>query len=343
MMEMNNIHQLIAKCFAEDISYEEMSQLRGWLDSSAENKMLFDDLKQEWDKLELPSASKDKTRVLNNVKERIRTEDKKSEKIVRKLFYGNWYKLAASVALTISLGSLAWYQISEPFSILNTLGYEVKECKAGEYSDLLLADGSQIVMNGDSRVKYKENLPGIERNIYLEGEAFFDIVRNEEKPFVINMSGANVKVLGTSFNVKAYPEDETMETSVLTGKVAFTPTKGVLKKGKESILLIPGKKGIINQNMNLVDKLDVDNQLDIDWMKKKLNFSNTALADLTKSLYRMYGVKFKLTDNSLRDLKITASFENEKLEEIMKILELTSEFSYQVEENRIVIGRKNEF
>ena len=342
MTEMDKIHQLIAKYFAEDISSEEMSQLRGWLDASAENKMLFDDLKQEWDNLELFSSSKDKTRVLNNVKERIRTEDKKSGKTVRKLFYGNWYKLAASVALTLSLGSLAWYQISEPFSKLNTIGYEVKECKAGEQSDYLLADGSQIVMNGDSRVKYKANLPGTERNIYLEGEAFFDVARNEQKPFVINMDGANVKVLGTSFNVKAYPEDETMETSVLTGKVAFTPTKGILKKEKESILLIPGKKGVINQKKNRIDKLDVENQLDIDWMKKKLNFSNTALADLTKSLYRMYGMKFKFTDNSLRDLKITASFENEKLEEIMKILELTSEFSYLVKEDMIVIGKKNE-
>ncbi|MDE5416929.1 FecR family protein [Labilibaculum sp. DW002] len=340
---MDKIHQLIAKHFAEDISSEEMSQLRGWLDASAENKMLFDDLKQKWDALELSSSSNDKTRVLNNVKERIRAEKKKSEKSVRNLFYGNWYRLAASVALTISLGSLAYYQLSEPFSILNTIGYEVKECEAGENSVFLLADGSQIVMNGDSRVKYKENLPGIERNIYLEGEAFFDVARNEQKPFVINMDGANVKVLGTSFNVKAYPDDETMETSVLTGKVAFTPTKGILNKEKESIFLIPGDKGFINEKRNQVDKLNVDNQLDIAWMKKNLNFSNTALADLTKSLYRMYGVKFKFTDNDLKDLKITASFENEKLEEVMKILEMTSEFSYQIKNDLIVIGGENEF
>lgn len=343
MIEMDKIHQLIAKHFAEDISTDEMSQLRGWLNASAENKMLFDELKQEWNNFKLISSSKDKARVLNNVKERIRTEDKKSDKPVRKLFSGNWYKLAASVAILVSTGFLAWYQINEPFSTLNTLGYEVKECNAGENGDFFLSDGSQIVMNGDSRVKYKSDLSGSERNIYLEGEAFFDVARNEQKPFVINMDGANVNVLGTSFNVKAYPEDEFMETSVLTGKVAFMPSKGRLLKQGASIFLVPGKKGIINANENLINELEVDNQLDIAWMKKDLNFSNTAFSELTKSLYRMYGVGFKFTNDNLKDLKITASFENEKLDEVMKILEMTSEFSYQIENNLIVIGEKNEF
>lgn len=341
MTEMDKINQLMAKYFAGEISQEEMNQLGDWLESSAENKKLFNDLQKEWSNLELKSSSTDRIRVLSKVKERIKSEEK--EVLVRKIAFNSWYRRAASIVVVIALSTLMWYQIQEPFSTLNTLGYEVENCDAGDQKEVLLADGSHIFLNGDSRVKYKKELAGSLRNITLQGEAFFDIERDEQKPFVVYLNDAEVKVLGTSFNIKAYPEDEKVETSVLTGKVVFNHVHGILKKKRENMFLIPGQKGIINHDSNSFDQLQVDNELDIAWMKRKLHFINTPLSEITKSLYRMYGVKFKLTDGSLKDLKITASFENEKLEEVIKILEMTSEFSYKMETNLVTIGKKDEF
>lgn len=340
MTEMNTMNQLIAKYFAGEISEDEVSHLRGWLESSVENKMLFDDLKQEWGAFDLHTTSKDKTRVLNKVKARIKADEPIVKKEVKTLFMRSWYKMAASVIVAISVGTLAWYQVNEPFSTLNTLGYEVSDCEAGMQKEILLSDGSYVFMNGDSRVKYKKELPGDERNIFLEGEAFFDVARNEDKPFVIGLDGAEVKVLGTSFNIKAYPEDKLMETSVLTGKVSFKHLHGIWKKDQENMFLVPGQKGVINYENESFDQLNVDNKHDVAWMKKKLIFNNTSLLEITKTLYRMYGVNFKLLDGSLEDLKITADFENEELEEIMKILEMTSEFSYKKENDLIFIGKK---
>jgi len=343
MTEMNTMNQLIAKYFAGEISENEMSQLRGWLESSVENKLLFDDLKQNWESLELQSSPNDKSRVLNRVKAKIKADEPIVEKEVKRLFVRSWYRMAASVIVAISVGTLAWYQINEPFSTLNTLGYEVSDCEAGMQKEIFLADGSHVFMNGDSRVKYKKELSGDERNIFLEGEAFFDVARNEKKPFVIGLDGAEVKVLGTSFNIKAYPEDKLMETSVLTGKVSFKHTHGIWEKDQESMFLVPGQKGVINHESEAFDQLNVDNQHDVAWMKNKLIFNNTSLLEITKTLYRMYGVNFKLSDGSLEDLKITADFENEELEEIMKILEMTSEFSYKMENDLVFIGKKDEF
>jgi ferric-dicitrate binding protein FerR (iron transport regulator) len=335
MTEMNDIHQLIAKHFAGEISDEEMSQLRGWLESSAKNQLLFDDLKQAWQAMEIKSSNADKRRVLNRVKDRIEAEQ---EKPVRRLFTNSWYKVAASFALVLSLGATAGYQLSEPFSFVNTLGYEVQECDAGKHYNFLLADGTQVYMNGDSRLKYKPDLKGEQRKVYMEGEAFYDVARDESKPFVIEMEGANVKVLGTSFNIKAYPEDKTQETSVLSGKVAFSDSHT-----DESIHLVPGQKGVIDHAEESLESLDVDNQLDIAWMKNHLNFDNTPLSEMAKTLYRSYGVKFKLTDGSLGDVKITASFENEKLDEVLKVLQMTNEFSCKKEGNTVFIGSKDEF
>ncbi|NOU59311.1 FecR family protein [Marinifilum sp. JC070] len=343
MTEMTKINQLIAKHFAGDISNEEMSQLKEWLDSSEDNRLLFNDLKQSWESFNLPASSEDKFRVLSKVKARIKTDEIKEDKVVRPLFNKVWYKYAASLIVIVSVSILAWYQLNEPFSVLNTLGYEVNQCEAGTHEKLILSDGSQVFMNGDSRIKYKMNAEGSERIVYLEGEAFFDVARDEKKPFIIGLDDAEVKVLGTSFNIKAYPGDHSVETSVVTGKVAFNHMHGFLKKNKESMFLVPGQKGVINHSSDSFDQLSVNNELDIAWMQKKLNFKNTPLLEITKQLYRMYGVKFKLTDGSLEDLKITASFENEKLEEVMKILEMMSEFSYKQENNLLTIGKKGEF
>lgn len=343
MTELKDIYQIIAKHFAGEISDKEAGQLGDWLKASAENEKLFYDLKGEWENLELKSTISDRSRVLNKVKARIEAEEKQEDKVVRKLFGSTWYKIAASVIVLISISVITWYQIQDPFSTLNAFGYEIEKCDAGNQKEILLSDGSRIYLNGDSRVKYKEDFPGKERNVFLQGEAFFDVARNEQKPFVIGLNKAEVKVLGTSFNVKAYLGDKRMETSVLTGKVSFKYTEGIFKSNEESMLLVPGEKGVVNSSNKSFNKLQVDNNIDIAWMKKELHFENTTLLEISKTLYRMYGVNFKLTDGSLEDLRITANFENEKLEEIIKILEMTSEFSYKIEKNLITIGLKGEF
>ncbi len=342
MTEMDKINQLIAKQFAGEISEKEAGQLGDWLKASSENEKLFNDLKAEWENLDLKSSISDKSRVLNNVKSRIKAEEQ-DKKVTKKLFSRSWYHIAASVIALISISAIAWHQVQDPFSILNTMGYEVNECNPGHQKELMLADGTHIFLNGDSRIKYKRNFTGNERNVFLQGEAFFNVARNEQKPFVIGLKKAEVKVLGTSFNVKAYPEDKKMETSVLTGKVAFTHTQGMLKKKQESMYLVPGQKGVVDRSNKSFDKLQVDNEKDVAWINKNLHFENTTLLEITRTLYRMYGVNFKFTDGSLKDLRITANFENEKLEEVIKILEMTSEFSYKMENNLVILGTKGDF
>ena len=241
-------------------------------------------------------------------------------------------RIAASVVTFISLGALSYYEISDPFSHLNLIGYDLIEADAGEQQSQILADGSTVYLNGDSRLKYKIDSESTERKLYLEGEAFFDVARDESKPFVIGLEDSKVQVLGTSFNIQAYPEDEQISTSVITGRVAFEASRS------ESLILVPGNKGVINKSKNSIDKLDVDNSKDIAWVGKTLYFNNASVSEMSKSLYRMYGVKIKLVDGSLEDLRITAKFENENIDEIFKILEMTNEFSYLIEGNVVMLG-----
>ncbi|MCZ4695404.1 DUF4974 domain-containing protein [Ancylomarina euxinus] len=336
---MSEIQNIITKVLAGSANKEEQDLLNDWLREKPENKRSFELQRQQWEEILLVVDEEDKKRVFTDIKKRINQETKVvdfNERVSKKKSMG-WMRIAASVVAFISLGALSYYEISDPFSHLNLIGYDLVEAEAGTQQTQLLADGSTVYLNGDSRLKYKVGSEANERKLYLEGEAFFDVARDESKPFVIGLEMSHVQVLGTSFNIKAYPEDEQISTSVITGRVAFEASN------TESLILIPGNKGVIDKDKKSIAKLDVDNSMDLAWMDKALYFENTSLSELAKSLHRMYGVKIKLTDGSLKNLKITAKFENEKFEEILKILEMTNEFSYRIDKEVVLIGRKGEF
>lgn len=336
---MSEIQYIITKVLANSASKEEQALLNDWLREKPENKRSFELKRQQWEEMLLVVDAEDKKRVFADIKNKISQETKVVDfnlRVSKKKSMG-WMRIAASVVTFISLGALSYYEISDPFSHLNLIGYDLVEADAGNQQTQLLADGSTVYLNGDSRLKYKINSEASERQLYLEGEAFFDVARDEAKPFVIGLENSEVQVLGTSFNIKAYPEDGQISTSVITGRVAFEASKS------ESLILIPGNKGVLDKDKNSIAKLDVDNSMDVAWMEKALNFENTSLSELAKSLYRMYGVKVKLTDGSLKNLKITAKFKNENIDEIFKILEMTNEFSYRIEDDVVMIGEAGKF
>ncbi len=336
---MSKIQYIITKVLASSANKEEQDLLNDWLMEKPENKQSFELKRQQWEEMLLTVDEEDKKRVFTDIKNRVGLNTKVVDfnKHVAKKKSMGWMRIAASVVTFISLGALGYYEVSDPFSHLNLIGYDLVEADAGNQKTQLLADGSTVYLNGDSRLKYRINPEANERKLYLEGEAFFDVARDETKPFVIGLEDSKVQVLGTSFNIQAYPEDEQISTSVITGRVAFEASKA------ESLILVPGNKGIINKSRNSIDKLDVDNSKDIAWMSKALYFENTSLSEMSKSLYRMYGVTIKLIDGSLEDLKITAKFENENIDEIFKILEMTNEFSYSIEGDVVMIGKSGKF
>lgn len=336
---MNKIQYIITKVLANSASEKEQDLLNDWLIEKPENKQYFELKCQQWEEMLLLVDEEDKKRVFKDIKNKVGIETKVielNEHHVKRKSMG-WMRIVASIVTFISLGAISYYEVSDPFSHFNLIGYDLVEVDGGDQKTQLLADGSTVYLNGDSRLKYKIDSESSERKVYLEGEAFFDVARDEARPFVIGLEDSQVQVLGTSFNIQAYPEDGQISTSVLTGRVAFEASKA------ESLILVPGNKGVLNRNRNSIDKLDVDNSKDIAWMERCLCFENTSLSDMAKSIFRMYGVRIKLVDDSLEDLKITAEFENENIDEIFKILEMTNEFSYKIEDDIVTLGKSGEF
>lgn len=227
--------------------------------------------------------------------------------------------------------------------------------KKGSNSEFKLPDGSTVWLNAGSKLNYEKiNETGL-REVYLTGEAFFDVVKNPKRPFVIHTSNIDIKVLGTAFNVKAYPEDKTVETSLIRGSVEVT----VKNKPGEKYLLKPNQKLVLynaylNERVNKEQRVAPVNlpavaikqlsyingdsaSLETSWMRNELSFQDEQFADIAVRMERWYNVEFEFKNKAMENERLTGSFEMETLKQALEALKITTRFNYKIEGNKVLI------
>lgn len=229
--------------------------------------------------------------------------------------------------------------------------------KYGSNTQLILPDGSTVWLNAGSKLNYEKiNETGV-REVYLTGEAFFDVVKNPKRPFIIHTSSIDIKVLGTSFNVKAYPDDKTVETSLIRGSVEVT----VKNRPEEKYLLKPNQK-LILFNEAFAEKTEKDQRavpvnmpvikirqlsylkgdtaaIETSWVRNKLEFVDESFVDLGKRMGRWYDVEFEFKNSQLEEERLTGSFDGETLVKALEALRFTYNyrFNYKIEDKRVLI------
>ncbi len=231
--------------------------------------------------------------------------------------------------------------------------------KNGSHSKIQLPDGTSVWLNSSSKLTYdNENFGASIREVSLVGEAYFDVVKNPSKPFIIHTTKMDIKVLGTAFNVKSYPTDKTTETSLIRGSVEVT-----LNDRQEKIMLKPSEKLIFNTLQNKSEKIStlkdnvkinekekpiielshltiypIDNSIvETAWMENKLVFRNESLEDIALKMERWYGISIVIRTESLKKELITGSFEKETIYQALKALQFTNKFNYITEKGKIII------
>lgn len=197
---------------------------------------------------------------------------------------------------------------------------------AGQHRKVLLDDGTQIWLNAGSTLRYPEKMDGDTREVYLEGEAFFDVAKDKLHPFIIHTSHMDTKVLGTSFNVQAYADQKNQEVAVVTGKVNVRSIKT-----NKNIYVIPGQKAVLVNKQQLEAESNVDLETISTWRKNILTFDNSTVQEAVSTIERNYNVSVKLQDSKLKEFKIKASFEKLTHEQIIKLLCKTIDASYKKE------------
>ncbi|WP_046370536.1 FecR family protein [Flavihumibacter petaseus] len=243
-----------------------------------------------------------------------------------------WYWVAAATVAGLLLVA-GWLMQARQSALPEML---VSYNPRGVRSTIALPDGSKVWLSGDSRLEYPAAFTGNLRELKLEGEAFFDVFKNKEKPFVIHLQSGDVRVLGTSFNIESYAADEAITTSVATGKVAFVPAA---RAYRDSIFLTPGLKVTYTPGNDQVSVTATNAAADRAWTEGILVFAAEELSAITRKLERFYGRKIVFRDEKFRRFRYTGTFSNSSAEEILHFLSRTKAFPITISDTAILIGK----
>ena len=204
----------------------------------------------------------------------------------------------------------------------------------GEKKEIKMDDGSVIFLNGNSSITYENNFTE-ERTVKLQGEAFFKVARDTSHPFTIKSKDLETRVLGTSFNIKSY-KDQVPMVSVNTGKVEVTP----LKNPEYKVILTKDQQASFKENRK--PKISKGDSRDFNaWTRKMIILKNTSLEHTAKIIENWYDVNIQFADDSLKQLKITGKFNDEKLSNVLKSLALIKNLKIDSTNKKQIIIRKN--
>ena len=262
---------------------------------------------------------------------------------------------ASVAAASLVIFFLFFYDIGQKRKIADASN--TVSTKAGSKSKIQLPDGTQVWLNGDSKLVYDENFWGDNREVELSGEAYFDVAKDKERPFIIHTQSIDLKVLGTAFNVRSYANEKNTETSLIHGSVEITlkhsPDKKIILKPNEKLIVHnspvadmdkPGldEKNKTDQPLLVLDKVhfrEADSSAtEILWVKNKLAFDGETLENIAMKIERWYDVKVQITDEKLKEVKYSAVFTDESLQEVMEALRLTGSFRYTLNKKEVIIG-----
>jgi transmembrane sensor len=218
----------------------------------------------------------------------------------------------------------------------NELVYNTLTVPYGKRFKIQLSDGTVVYLNSGTSLKHPiAFIQGENRHVFLNGEAFFDVATDKEHPLIVNAEALNIEVIGTKFNVSAYPEDLTTEVVLVEGSVGLYNEKEVLKDG---ITIVPGTKGSLEKEKKQISTEKVNIEIYTQWMKGGLVFRNNSFENISKKLERHFNVKINNTNELLTKEIFNASFKEEPIEIILNDFKNSFDFKYKIEENTIYIN-----
>jgi transmembrane sensor len=342
-MQDNRFILLVTRKLAGEATQNELEELAGLVSMNPSFKEDADLFNRYWQQEEQEQNVNTESALQKTLTQlgiepvpQLNAEDSSVRKIpLRKMIT----RIAAAVALLVALG-IGSYKLFNNSSTQKPGNKDlVQKLNAkGVKSTIALADGSKVWLNADSKIQYPTLFTGNTREVYLNGEAFFDIEKNPNKPFIIHLAKGTIRVLGTSFNIKAYDNETVVETSVSTGKVAFIPR---LKNNQEAdtIFLTPNNKVIYQVATEKTTTAATISEEDKAWTDGKLIFRSMLFEEIGIELERNFGKKIVFDDEDIKAYRLTGSFQNNTLSEILYYLSKTKPFSYSITDEQIVISR----
>jgi transmembrane sensor len=364
----DDIKLLIISYFTRSITEGDLVQLNEWICASNENRSNFNKLKDSWilsdgKKLDLITHSEESWNTLKQKLTKNRSEFRLGLRLIsrEKVNYTKYFKLAASWLLIFGLGSsVSWWISGRPKQKITTTTNRTIEISTplGARSMIKMPDSTQIWLNAGTTITYSQDYAQETRTLYLNGEAYFKVAKDNLHPFIVNTQGIVVRALGTRFNVKAYPEEKTISATLEEGKIDIK-ILGMADK-YERALLNPKDKLIYNKETKKTEKYvessdkkvnpegtsqvkpkdinilsNVRTELYTSWKDPRWIIYREPLSTLVPMLERRFNLKIIFVDELLKNYKFTGTIENETVDQILSALRLTAPLDYQINKDTV--------
>jgi len=317
---------IIQKYINNEATAEEKAALEAWLKEDVANAQLLEDAKAAWNVSGEPQNTDvtfNSTKAWDSIQEKIKKEDN----VISLNGSGNskWiYRIAA--VLVLSLFS-TWYFLNRNESVEQLVAQSTNERLM-----VTLPDGSKVWLNSNSKLTYPKTFNANQRTVKLEGEAFFDVTKNPEQPFVIENADFEVKVLGTSFNVLAYSKLSDVIVTVVTGTVSFQSNSG------EGVLLTKDETGTLNKSNRKVNETINNDTNFMAWQNGKIEFDNTSIKSVCATIKDYFGIDVIVENQNVYNCKFTGSFKNPTLKDVLTVLENTLNIKTKTTQTSVTIS-----
>ncbi len=318
-MDKNKNIQLLEQFFNGSITKQEVKQLLEELKNDAFEKEW---MKDQWEQAPEMMNKAVQKQIMSNIKADIVP--------TRTFKMKQWLAVAASLLLVLTT-SLSGYLLYDAQN-KKLAGDMTVTVEKGQKVALTLPDKSRVWVNSGSTLTYGSRFNKHERIIELNGEAYFEVAKNKNAPFIVESNGFSVEALGTTFDVKAYADEKQISTVLMEGKVE-------VGDALNKINLTPNQKVTYNRETKSMQKSDVtDGVMYADWRYNKLTFSSETFENIASVLERNYNVKFVFEAQSLKKYRYSGSIGNTSLESLLQIFAMTSPISYHMKDSIIYMN-----
>ena len=326
---------LLKKYFSNECTHEEVDEVFRWFKSNAGNMGGRSLMKYLWDEIEDRNVDEvDFEYMLNKIHHRINVEEANSvftgRRVVRerlRIIANGFMKVAAILFIPLMILSLNFYLDTTKRD--KDVIYSEITSPFGSRTSFELPDGSKVWLNNGSSLRFPVRFNGKFRELELKGEAYFEIVHNEKQPLIVKVNNVQVKVLGTKFNVMSYADDQNIEVTLKSGRVAI---QKLSKDGSARNLLVlkPNQQAVFNKKAKSIKYRNIRSEKYISWKDGKLIFINDPIDLIMKRLERWYNVDIILKDKELSNFTYTATFTDEQLTQVLNLLEVATPIKYKI-------------
>jgi len=338
---MNNkeghIDHLMILYLTGQANEKEKLEFEEWLTLSESNRLVFENIRKVWNENsdydeELSGIEEKGDDIWSRSEEVFESENKNGSVFKLKVFT----RVAAAVTLII----MGWYVLekyqfpgTEKREITNTsIAWIERENKKGERKYYQLPDGSAVWLNAESTLRYAAAFADSIRKVQLDGEAYFEVKKDVTRPFLVEVYGSTVAVLGTSFNVSSYQNEKEVKVALLEGKVKVQNTEQT-----QMVMLRPGEELIVSKEDDILRKARFNYEDTFGWKEGILSFDGVNFTDFRYRLERWYNVQIEVRGNAPENWELRAKYKNEVLKNVLKDISFNKGFRYQIENEKIII------